>query len=171
MLVIVGHGPSIVGKRLGSWLDNQVVVRLKNAPRPNAEDWGTRIDYRCAGADGWPEECPVWVIPARRKVQHLFQSHGTVSVSDGRWHGYFEGFNPKYEPSTGLRAIFCALEFLAPKEIGLIGFDNILRPHVKGLTKWFHEPGKFNQVHDYDTEHKAAFGLHVELIDLGEMNG
>ena len=168
MLVIVGHGPSIVGKRLGPWLDNQVVVRLKEGPRPNAEDWGTRIDYRCAGADGWPNDCPLWVLPARRKVHHLFASREGVSVTDGRWYEYFNSFQPKYEPTTGLRAIFGAVEFLQAKEIGLIGFDNILHPWVRGLTKWFHVPGKFNQVHDYDTEHKAAFGLGVRLIDLGD---
>ena len=45
MLVVVGHGPSIAGRGLGSWLDRQTVVRLKWADRPNAEDWGTRTDY------------------------------------------------------------------------------------------------------------------------------
>lgn len=44
MIVIIGHGPSVVRCGLGSWIDQQFVIRLKNGPQPNPEDWGTRTD-------------------------------------------------------------------------------------------------------------------------------
>lgn len=149
MIVIVGHGPSIVGKRLGPWLDAQTVVRLKECPRPNAEDWGTRIDYSCGSSRRWE-------IPG---VPFL--------LCPQKWLDYFHGFNPTYKPSTGLLALFCVYE-MGHREIGLAGFDNILRPHIKGLTKWYNEPHKYAGCHDYESEHRAALGLGATLVDVTE---
>jgi hypothetical protein len=168
MLVVVGHGPSIVGKALGSWLDRQTVVRLKNAPRPNAEDWGTRIDYQCASTPLWDRLAPeIWVLP-NEKETGKYQDGDGVRVSDGRWWQYFWRFAPGYKMSTGLRALCCAVEFLNPDEIGLLGFDNLIHPQVKGLQKWHEAPFSRQQWHDYDAEHQAAMALGVKLRNLAE---
>jgi hypothetical protein len=170
MLVIVGHGPSIVGKRLGSWLDKQEVVRLKHAERPNALDWGTRTDFVCASSPSfWTDkrredfpECEKWVLASKDVPK------GDYRLASREWYGYFRGFKPEGfpKPSTGLKAVFCAVEFLKPKEIGLIGFDRILRPDV-ATSKWFHEQGKYLYGHDAHAEHRCLFSLPVKVVDLG----
>ena len=81
-----------------------------------------------------------------------------VSIADAeRWYPYWESFvaKKKRKPSTGLCAIFCAVEFFAPEEIGLIGFDYLLA----GMGAW--------KVHDMKAERECAESLGVELIDLG----
>jgi len=83
-----------------------------------------------------------------------------------RWNAYFSKYEPTYKPSTGLRAIFCAVEFLDPPEIGLIGFDRLY-----GSTdthKWYHgAEGELLRpwLHDSAAERRAAEDL-VTLIDL-----
>lgn len=164
MLVIVGHGPSVL-RGFGPWIDQQTVVRLKDAPRPDAHHFGTRIDYQCASTPLWLHlGVPTWVLP-NQKDRGRYQTNDHVRVSDGRWWDYFSYFAPNYKMSTGLRAIFCAAEFLAPEEIALIGFDNILRPWITGLTKWHHPAGMVKTLHDYDAEHKAAHGLGIRLFE------
>src|SRR5262245_10043677 len=147
MLIIVGHGPSIVGKRLGPWIDKQRVVRLKYAERPNPTDWGTRTDYVCASSPSfWTDkcrpdfpDCEKWVLASKkRKIPK-----GDWRIANPEWDDYFLAFKPEGfpKPSTGLKAVFCAVEFLKPDEIGLIGFDRVL--HNSNTSKWFHEQGKY----------------------------
>lgn len=163
MLVIVGHGPSIVGKGLGEWIDQQTVIRLKGAPMPNAEDWGTRTDVisttkpcylgpRILGAEYWIFGPP---------------EPGFRRPDVERWQAWFQQFltTPKRrKPSNGLCAVMTAVEFLKPQKIGLIGFDSMLYPE-KNTGKWFHvKPTKWG--HDQNAEHNALFSLDTEVIDL-----
>jgi hypothetical protein len=168
MLVIVGHGPSVVGKALGSWLDGQTVVRLKHAERPNAVDWGTRTDYVCASSPSfWTDkrrpdfpDAECWVLADKAVPK------GTWRIADRKWLDHYRTFNPSFpKPSTGLKAVFCAMEFLAPSEIGLLGFDRILRPDVP-TSKWWHEPGKYLYGHDAHAEHRCLTTLGVQITEL-----
>jgi hypothetical protein len=174
MLVIVGHGPSINRGR-GAWLDQQTVVRLKWAERPDAENWGTRTDFVCAStpsfwtqraAKGHPAlDAEFWFLANRKDKSQ--PGPGMRRASD-KWLDYWDTFRtdrgfPK--PSTGLRAVFCALEFLAPAEIGLIGFDMVLHPEVP-TWKWFAPPGKFSYAHEAEAERRCLMSLDVKITEV-----
>ena len=185
MLVVVGHGPSILGRKLGSWIDTQTVVRLKHAERPTTEDWGTRTDYVCASSPSfWTDkrhpdfpDAECWVLTDKRRpdfpecekwvLSDKKIPKGNWRQADVEWLRYFKRFEPSFrKPSTGLKAVFCAMEFLWPDEIGLIGFDRLLRPDV-ATSKWFHEQGKYLYGHDANAEHRCLMSLPVKVVDLG----
>lgn len=175
MIVVVGHGPSIVGKRLGPWLDEQTVVRLKWAEIPNPEDWGTRTDYVCASSPEFrrkrvarhlaPLACELWFLS-----EHYHEAPPGTRKASNDWFKYWERYkvpgSKLDKPSTGLRAVFCAVEFLKPDEIGLLGFDNVLHPERKPTTKWFHAPGKFMYAHEPTAEHRALMDLGIKVTEL-----
>lgn len=161
MLVIIGHGPSIVGKALGGLIDASTVIRLKGAPMPDPEDWGARTDYLSTTKPHYCSDTQAerWIFgPPTKGYRH---------ADVDRWLAYFEPFrtSPKRrKPSNGLCAVFCAVEFLNPDKIGVIGFDSILRPEVN-TGKWHDtKPGKWS--HDSRAENAAIHGLGVEIIDL-----
>ena len=163
MIVIVGHGPSIVGKALGSWLDTQTVVRLKKAEKPNAVDWGSRTDVICATSHIYRQDCEFWWFPK----QPGQRGDAKMRVADtAKWREYFRQYSTRKGPSTGLSAIFCAVEFLNPARIGLAGFDNLLYPSEKGWAKWWQPRNSHYWDADSEAEHKAAMALGIELIDV-----
>ena len=87
-------------------------------------------------------------------------------MADPKWLDYYRGFGPSFpKPSTGLKAVFCAVEFLGPAEIGLLGFDRVLHPDVP-TSKWWHAPGKYLYGHDAHAEHRALFALGVKITEL-----
>jgi hypothetical protein len=159
MLIIIGHGPSIVGKDLGEWIDKQTVIRLKGAPMPNPEDWGTRTDYLSTTKPDYcrPEiQCERWIFGNPTK--------GYRRADVDRWLAYFDSFrsNPKRrKPSNGLCAVMCAVEFLNPRKIGLIGFDSILHPEKNSGKWWDAKPPKWS--HDQIAENMALHTL-IEVI-------
>jgi hypothetical protein len=169
VIVIVGHGPSIVGKALGPWLDEQRVVRLKRAEKPNAADWGTRTDVICATSHIYRQDgVPFWWFPKGEPPR----GDDLCRVADiARWRAYFGRFSRLKGPSTGLSAIFCAVEFEGATEIGLAGFDNLLYPQETGYAKWWQPRYKYNWDADSEAEHKAACGLGVRLIDVTREHG
>jgi hypothetical protein len=146
MLVIIGHGPSIVGKQLGSWLDTQTLVRLKGAQIPNSVDWGTRTDFVC-GTSRVYETAHFWLFDDK-----------------GKWRDHYSTYST-FKPSTGLAAIFCAVD-RGYSEIGLAGFDNLLHPNEEGWTKWYMPRHKGRWGHDSAAEHRCAFELGITLKDV-----
>ena len=166
MIVIVGHGPSIVGKGLGPWLDGQFVVRLKRAEKPSALDWGTRTDVICATSHIYRQDGMFWWAAKSQQ-----RGDALCRVWDQyRWMSYFSRFSQRKGPSTGLRAIFCAVEF-GHTEIGLAGFDNLLYPAETGWAKWWQPRHKFNWDADSAAEHEAVKGLGVRIIDVTREHG
>ena len=174
MLVIVGHGPSINRGR-GAWLDQQTVVRLKWAERPDAENWGTRTDYVCAsGPSFWTGRAAKGLPPLNAEFWFLANRKDTTPPGPGMrrasdtWLDYYDTFRTERafpKPSTGLRAIFCAVEFLAPTEIGLIGFDMVLHPEVLTF-KWNSPPGKFSYAHEATAERRCVMSLGVKITEV-----
>lgn len=177
MLVIVGHGPSLLARKLGSWLDQQTVVRLKNNPVPGREYVGTRTDYCCSthpafrikGPEFWcyPDNIHKPAIPeAIEKCNNMGEKFMLRICNRERWDAFYAQYNPTCKPSTGFRAICCAVEFLNPPEIGLVGFDRLF-----GSTdshKWYHGPegGRLRPwVHDSAAEWRAVQDL-VKVVNL-----
>jgi len=160
MLVIVGHGPSVQRAKLGDWIDQQTVVRLKNAPMPDPS-FGKRTDYICSRKE-------VWVSEKKPGVEYWMFQHGKDSpgrrfCDHKRWVEWYARYSSA-KPSHGLCAVMCAVEFLDPEEIGVIGFDSIMHPeqkeqanHTRGLGKWFH---------DQDAEARAIHELGPRIVNL-----
>lgn len=145
--MIVGHGPSVLSG-LGAVIDSyETVVRLKAAPIEPAEHFGTRTD----------------IISAR---SHLYARH---DVPFWYWHAVEDKWLPVYrkfgqaKPSTGLCAIFCALEYLKPREIALIGFDQLLH----GRTGKYNDKGRPGfTAHEGIPEMRCLQSLPVKIIDI-----
>lgn len=147
--MIVGHGPSILSG-LGAVIDShETVIRLKGCPTEPEEHFGTRTDILCARS-------------------HIFEKPGVkfwlADPLPGKWGDYYRQYG-RYKPSTGLCAVFCALEYLKPREISLIGFDRLLRdgpgwkwndpPHVRRFVS-----------HDGAAESACLQSLPVRIVDL-----
>jgi hypothetical protein len=164
VIVIVGHGPGIVGKRLGSWLDTQRVVRLKKAEKPDAVDWGSRTDVVCATSHLYrPENGMFWWFPKAGN----YKDEANMRVADvAMWRKFYADCGGTKGPSSGLCAIFCAVEFERPDAIGLAGFDNLLYPDQKGWGKWWQPRHKYYYDADGEADHKAAMALDVKLVDV-----
>ena len=162
MIVVVGHGPSIVGKGMGPWIDRQTVIRLKGAPMPNPDDWGTRTDVISTTKQEY-------LGPVKAAEYWLFgpEAPGFRHPDVERWIVWFNQFRTKLhkraKPSNGLCAIFAAVEFLKPKTIALIGFDSILRPD-QNSGKW-HDPNPPKWSHDQKAENAALHQLGVEIVE------
>lgn len=158
MLIIVGHGPSILCG-LGSFIDQNTVVRLKHGKvkAQPAEHFGTRTDYLCGRSHVYAQDgVPFWQYS-----------------DDSKWGEYYRGFNPKYfKPSHGLCAVFCAIDHLSPEEIGVIGFDRILNPGDITTDKWnkLDKPA-YPWTHDQRAENECLHSLGVRIIDLAKEYG
>jgi hypothetical protein len=139
VIVIVGHGPSILSG-LGDLIDSHTVIRLKRGllETYDRRHWGSRTDYLCARSFRFDHgHHPFWLFDSRK------------------WCDYFAHFSGK-KPTTGLCAVFCAIDRLAPNGIGLIGFDRVLRPdEISG-----------RYLHDGRAEYACLHSLGVNIIDL-----
>lgn len=163
MVVIVGHGPSVLSG-LGSVIDTMTVVRLKNGltkgivdrDYPHAmeeQHFGTRTDYICARSHLYDRGShPFWLW---------------LDESQPKWVEYFHRFSArKRKPSTGLCAIFLAIDKLDAKEIAVIGFDRMLRPDDVQTSKWYKPRADYGWGHDAHAEKACVESLSIKLIDL-----
>ena len=159
MIVIVGHGPSVVGRKLGRFIDDSIVIRLKGAPKPNAEDWGTRTDYVSTTRAVFVTKrlpCEHWIFG---KEEPKYR-RGDVD----RWLTWFHQFTGR-KPSNGLCAAMMAVQFLQPARLGVIGFDSIMHPNIRKTGKW-NDEHPADWWHDQHAEHKALHSLGMEIVDL-----
>lgn len=162
MLVIVGHGPSILSGR-GALIDTMTVIRLKEGLKPgyDPEHWGTRTDYLCARSLTYKDE----------KSKVPFWHFDEDKNKPGKWLKYFATFKPKlWKPSIGLSAVFMAIDRLAPKEIALIGFDRVLNPDDDRSHKWHNSAGKppHGWAHCQRAERECLYSLGINVIDLSK---
>lgn len=132
MIVIVGHGPSALWVD-GSWLDQQTVIRLKH-PKVHP---GTRTDYYCSRSNALKGGEPFW---------HF-------KKSDKKWMEVYRRFSDM-KPSTGLCAMWSAIDHLGATEIGLAGFDD-----------FWARIRKFP--HDFDAEYRCAHSL-LKVVNVSE---
>lgn len=160
MLVIVGHGPSVMCS-LGHLLDRHEVVRVKHGltrdmPR---EHFGTRTDYICGRSNLFRPE----------KGGPTFWHF----KDDSPWVAYYAQFKPKmWKPSHGLCAVFCAIDALKPKEIALIGCDRMLYAEDDRSKKWNSPPTKPHPwPHDQRAERECLFSLGITIVDFARTHG
>lgn len=160
MLVIIGHGPSI-NCTLGHLIDRNEVIRLKHGltrdmPR---EHFGTRTDYICGRSNLFRPE------KAGPTFWHF--------KDESPWVKYYAQFKPKmWKPSHGLCAVFCAIDYLQPKEIALIGCDRMLYADDDRSKKWNSPPTKAHPwPHDQRAERECLFSLGITIVDFARAHG
>jgi hypothetical protein len=155
LILIVGHGPSVLSG-LGDLIDSHTVVRLKEGLTPqqrkDSKNWGTRTDYLCARSLVYQKKEPFWHFN-----------------DPPEWIEYYNRFEPRHKkPSTGLCAVFCAIDRLAPDEIALIGYDRLLDPSDRKSRKWNERSMTSLYGHDQRAEHECLMSLPVRIIDLAK---
>jgi hypothetical protein len=120
-VVVVGHGPSATTLFLAQAIDAfDVVVRMKRAETDPVHR-GLRTDY-IVTSEYWARVTP--------------HTAPWLAYDEQRWGKYFSQYSSK-EPSTGLRAVFCAVERWA--DVSVVGFDDVFRPPRKKRTSWGHD--------------------------------
>lgn len=146
-IIIVGHGPSLIGKKLGSQIDGyDLVVRLKGCSGVlGTEDYGKRADILCMSTEAVNLAFTVntegyWLYP--KKGRYDTSVIGTFLGDIGRpvllplglmntWNETFRGMGGKHpNVSTGMAAIIIAAYHMNPSEIILAGFDTLTNPDV-----------------------------------------
>ena len=174
-MIIVGHGPSLVGAGLGKTIDEQRVVRLKNCGEllKNPQDYGTRTDVMCASTEVAPVMLKVraseyWCYPKKgvydEKAQNRFnrQCAGKVKVPLAVtlvWNELFRNIGGRHpNVSTGMAAIIFALELEHPKTLTLAGFDKVRNPGLPGyhstVPTAFNAGGNKDTGHDWEKENE-----------------
>jgi hypothetical protein len=138
-------------------IDSCTVIRLKKGIPKKADPihWGTRTDYICGTHPSFAVEGPpYWHFPPKAEY----------GAWQNKWWEYFRSFKPgvpfkpwQPKPSTGLCAVFCAVEFLKAEEIAFIGCDRLMQPD-RYSGKW-NEAGPVCQPHDWAAEHKVINSL------------
>lgn len=177
-VVVVGHGPSLKGARLGKQIDSfDCVVRLKNCYTLLAEyaDYGTKTDVMCSSTEVLPTISKVkaqeyWGYPKKGEynkatVQWLERQVGKkVQVPldmVNLWNAAFRELGGQHpNVSTGLGAVIIALELKKPEVLTLAGFDKVWEPWVDGYTSTV--PTPFNDGGTKDTGHD--WGKERELL-------
>jgi hypothetical protein len=176
-IVIVGHGPSLVGRGAGKTIDSSdLVVRLKGSSGVlGTEDYGKRCDVLCMST-----EVTGLAYQIKPEIYWLYPKKGFYDVSQigtfvgdiGRpvliplelskeWNKKFLSIGGKHpNVSTGLAAVFIAGYYLRPSQINLAGFDTLLDPTVP-FTRNDQIPRTGVGVidHDWETENKLLYAI------------
>ena len=146
-VIIVGHGPSLVGKGMGSAIDSyDLVVRLKGVNSVmGTDDYGHRCDVLCLstevstlGHTMKPEM--FWFYPKKGHYDTcvIGKFAGDVGIPIivpleliKGWNKQFLDLGGKHpNVSTGMAAIIIAGHHLRPEKITLAGFDTLVDPKV-----------------------------------------
>jgi hypothetical protein len=187
-ICIVGHGPSLRGRRLGLQIDlHPIVVRLKGcSPVLGTEDYGFKADHLCASTEimGTFFDVPAgsfWGYPKKgdynfdRTVRVIMDLGAPVMIPlklCNHWNEVFRGMGGRHpNVSTGMAAIIIAAHYYEPTVIRLAGFDTLMDPSLE-FTRNDDIPrsgvGKID--HDWETEHKLLDKLreayHCEIKTL-----
>ena len=173
-IVIVGHGPSLMGAGKGKEIDSfNHVVRLKacaSLMANHTNDYGIRVDSLCMSTEVTGLVNAViagmyWLYPKNGKYREAvvfdaIANRGAPFMIPlflcNHWNEEFRkigGRHPNF--STGMAAIIIAAHYYEPEEIRLGGFDTLLDPN-KEFTRHPDVPRTGTGVigHDWETENK-----------------
>ena len=190
---LIGHGLSTLGRKWGSEIDSEPVVRLKSPAWQfaNHTDYGKRLDYLVASCEtmmGMLEiakkpSCGYWAQPKKgywnTQTESMFNQkspdrHVKVQIElHNKWNPVFLDFHRKRNQvkecpnhSVGMAAITYICEELRPSKIRLVGFDNMLNPDLKDYHKV--ERGKWTTFHDWHAENDMLDVIRDEFkVEIG----
>lgn len=190
-VVVVGHGPSLKGARLGTKIDRHPVVRLKNCYMllAEAQDFGRRTDYMCSSTEvitnlakikaqeywGYPKKGSYNAAPVEWLERQTKKPVIVPLDICNLWNAAFLELGGKHpNVSTGMAAIIIALDRLSPKTLYLAGFDKIWSPegpgYISTVPTRFNNDGKSDTGHDWPKERELlgylATAYQAEIIDL-----
>lgn len=171
--VIVGHGPSLKGAKLGEKIDAcDWVIRLKNCHMLLAEpqDYGRKTDVMCSSTEvittlhkikakeywGYPKKgyfnkAGVWNLSRKVEFAPIKVPLDTCNF----WNQVFREMGSSHpNVSTGMGAVIIALDLLKPEKLYLAGFDKVLNPEMEGYRSTV--PTEFNKEGKADTGHDWA---------------
>jgi hypothetical protein len=177
-VVVVGHGTSLKGARLGQRIDAcDVVVRLKNCSMLLAEhvDYGRKTDVMCSSTEvlhhlhrvkakeywgyakkGFYNKAGEWNLARKTEFSKIHIPVELVSF----WNEFFRNELKANHPnvSTGVGALIIALDRFKPDVVYLAGFDKVLSPHSEGykctVPTLFNKNGTQDTGHDWVAEKK-----------------
>lgn len=183
-VVIVGHGPSLVDSNKGQEIDKRAVVRLKKCDTviSNGKDYGIRCDYMCSSTEVMggmldmsftPKE--YWGYPKKgswtQSNEKKMDGNNYIIFLDEceKWNVLFRKYagEPYRNYSTGLAAIIIACFHLKPEKIYLAGFDTVLDPKKKYVSRYNKNP---IDSHRWDVENKmlplieGEYGLEIDAL-------
>ncbi len=154
-IVVVGHGPSLVGKGLGPKIDSfDIVVRISGTDNQTPEDYGTRSDFTCTchsyTADvliddmknGVVADYQAWVFSRPTILESKIEECGIrlqgyqydyCNYITNDWEYKFQELDPhgsKFRDrfpliSRGLAGILIAVHKFRPESVTLAGMDNL----------------------------------------------
>lgn len=189
--IIVGHGPSILGEKMGHLIDDfDKIIRLKRCQHTLDEPdyFGTKTDIvggsltiasQLRGIGNSPE---YWIFLDSRhadvsretlaSIPFLFRGYECVMDRDlcTYWDEQYRQLRDKMggpghnHTSQGFKAIVYACQHLAPDELILVGFDNVMTGRFTwSITRgpeWQHYPD-----HRWDVEHALLEQVQREYPD------
>lgn len=129
---------------------------------PSAKEWDGPITI---GTKKTQKPCQFKFVPTNSHAQFVTDAKILTLLATPQgpryfngnckgWRAYYRQFNPYREkPSSGMAAIFCAIELWGVRKVGVIGFENILDGSSKRVS------------HDWKAEHDCIRSL-VTLVDL-----
>lgn len=145
-MIIVGHGPSMLGAGLGEQIDfHNIVIRLKGGL--HNDDFGSKTTICCASTEVMGlflkmEADEYWAYPkkgqfdGREAIEAIVRAEKPVWIPlkytiafNKRFRDEFHGNHPNV--STGMAAILFAIKRYNPKELTLVGFDTLLDPSIE----------------------------------------
>jgi len=183
-IVIVGHGPSLVGAGRGKEIDSfQKVVRMKHGTFGKPEDYGIKIDLMVASTEVpgcFRPDCENIAYPKKgwyyeKPIQDLgFPITVALNLSN-MWNAWFRDLGAKHPNiSTGTAAIIFACHRYRPDEVYLAGYDTLVDP-----SKEFDRNGDIPRTgggaypdHDWETEHRLlahieqAYSVSIEPLEI-----
>lgn len=189
--IIVGHGPSMLVEPMGHLIDeHDKVIRLKRCQDTltQPDHYGTRTDIvggsltiaaHLRGIGGARE---YWVFTDSRhedtpqdtlaSVPFLFRGNECILDDDlcRQWDTRYRALRDEMggpghnHTSQGFKAIIYACHHLAPEELVLVGFDNVMTGRFTwSITRgpeWQHYPD-----HRWDVEHKLLEQVQSDYPD------
>lgn len=145
---VVGHGPSMKGKKLGKKIDSyDKVVRLKGSSSVfGSEDYGMKCNALCASTEvmGVFRRQPAdeyWAYPKKGEFSHPVAMKVITEIEkpvmipllfSNHWNQRFRMMGADHpNVSTGMAAILFAILRWRPEEIVLAGFDTLVNPDIR----------------------------------------
>lgn len=148
-VVVVGHGPGLIGKGRGEEIDaSDTIIRLVGGKCPSAVDYGKRADYvlttnhqmKWLPRHNLNGVKAIWLYFTRipyskfsvlRQVREFCMRVVAVNELIGKWLGLYRQVHkttaPRVDyPTKGTAAVLAAIELLRPSELCLAGFDGVM---------------------------------------------
>ncbi len=154
-VAVIGHGPSVVGKKLGKYIDKcNIVIRMIECDWQDEEDYGSKYTigiYATGGSDSylsltkripsfcWWEYNAVGTVPPKDALyQDAFRTSRETKIARILRKTVWQHIIPNKKFSRGTAAAVAAIQLFHPTHLYLLGFDDVVRGSMEE-GKWHPE--------------------------------